>query len=507
MKNIQTSDFSTYPRVGRENHAKSFLQKIVDTTLGILFTFILFIAYYPDWLGTEKDSSDILRNLVLVSALFIGFPLALWRSFSADRQSNAAFDQSITAQEQSRIAQRTLRNSRFQVGSEMLSHSDINTRLSGVYSLGGLAQEDPETYHIQIMQILCAFIVERSNISKANHEASLSDFDRRDMKQRTCNSWRELIRDITIKSLPNLVVYNDAVAKSIIPEGLNQVTKDVSAAIDIIAGRSEVQIRQELLKYVRLDLSGAILCGLSASASRLEFINIDFVNTDFRNARLEGANFPGADLSLANFSGANLRASNFRTAILSGASFIGADLTQADLSDSKCQSVSRLVSKKNIPRTKFVYADLSHVNFNDAILVGSDFRGAKLNQINANRAMMQSTKLTRAIFDDAELTRANLLGADLSFAICISSALNPTLLAETNLQGAILSNSKFHGASLYHADLTDTDFSRMPFPTYAVKPAMGLTTAQVNEGFAVPDRAPKLDSVLDSSTGEQIIWG
>ena len=39
----------------------------------------------------------------------------------------------------------------------MLGSESLSVRLAGIYSLEWLAKEDPEQYHIQIMQSFCSF--------------------------------------------------------------------------------------------------------------------------------------------------------------------------------------------------------------------------------------------------------------------------------------------------------------------------------------------------------------
>ena len=66
--------------------------------------------------------------------------------------------QADIAQQQVETAQRGLLNERYQRGAEMLGSPVLSVRLGGIYALGHLAEEYPELYHVQVMQIFCAFV-------------------------------------------------------------------------------------------------------------------------------------------------------------------------------------------------------------------------------------------------------------------------------------------------------------------------------------------------------------
>ena len=105
------------------------------------------------------------RSFILAAGGIIGFPLALWRSVVADRQATAAakqaevaLKQAETAAQQADIAERGLRNDRYQKAAEMLGNAAMATRMGGLHTLQRLAREYPQEYHIDIMQLLCAFV-------------------------------------------------------------------------------------------------------------------------------------------------------------------------------------------------------------------------------------------------------------------------------------------------------------------------------------------------------------
>ena len=96
-----------------------------------------------DWLSVGESRSATIRNVGLVVAGLIALPLAIWRS--------------IVAEDQTKTAQQSLLNERYQKGAEMLGSEVLSVRLGGIYALQRLAEEHAEQYHVQIMRLFCAF--------------------------------------------------------------------------------------------------------------------------------------------------------------------------------------------------------------------------------------------------------------------------------------------------------------------------------------------------------------
>ncbi len=118
------------------------------------------VVYYGETIwcwahGGSASNGETLRNLALAVgaclAAFIGLPLAIWRSYVANRQAKAAHMQAETSE-------RGLRNERYQKGAEILGSDMRATRLGGIAALARLAREHPEDYHVQIMDRFCDFV-------------------------------------------------------------------------------------------------------------------------------------------------------------------------------------------------------------------------------------------------------------------------------------------------------------------------------------------------------------
>ena len=221
---------------------------------GILVVLLALLILFWDCLHGAESVSTTIRNLGLVFAAIIAFPLALWRS--------------IVAQRQAETAQRDLLNERYQKGAEMLGNDLLTVRLGGIYALARLAHEHTADYHLQIMSLLCAF-------------ARNPPPPRKEEKETPDSGWRE----------------------------------DVHEIVAAIRDRSEAQIDRELHEKYSLDLAEANLA--RAVLDEASLINANFLYANLTDASLceatlayallADANLKKADLHLADLTGAMLK--------------------------------------------------------------------------------------------------------------------------------------------------------------------------------------------------------
>lgn len=98
--------------------------------------------------------SEVVRNIVLGGIAFVGFPLAIWRSWIAKRQLDRSTDQVEIANESVKIAANSTRIAesgqtadRFQKGMQMLDENNVEMeRIAGVITLEHLARDHPNEY-------------------------------------------------------------------------------------------------------------------------------------------------------------------------------------------------------------------------------------------------------------------------------------------------------------------------------------------------------------------------
>lgn len=291
--------------------------------IGIVFT-------WCNWnvlRGGQVSVSATLRNVGLLIGGVIAIILALWRSRVAERQAD-------TALRQSKTAERGLLNERYQKGAEMLGNKVISVRLGGIYALRRLAEQHPQEYHIQIMQLFCAF---------ARHPTT------DDATQIEPNK----------EHLGEIVEGDEDV-------GLVQLRMDVEAVMEAIALRSKKNVELESRVEYHLDLRGAYLHGLFWG---------NFENVNLRNS----------NLGYANLSGANFRANTN----LSRVHAVKADLSNACLTD---LDLSRsILWSANLSDTLLMNSDLSHTSLEAANLSGADLRGANLTRTLLKDANLSGT--------------------------------------------------------------------------------------------------------------------
>ena len=144
-----------------------------------------------------------------------------------------------------------------------------------------------------------------------------------------------------------------------------------------------------------------------------------------------------------------------------------------------------------------------------------------LREATLHGASLQGANLAGAHLLRAELGRADLRGADLS-----QSKLGFANMELVNLMDAKLSGADLFGANLFRTTLSNTDFSHaglygvnlsgalLKLPTPISDPGgdakglsvLSLTQSQLNQARADLDNPPNLNGVLDSGTGEPLVW-
>ena len=267
-----------------------------------------------DWLhpkaSTTVSNSETLRNVGLLLGGALAFVFAGWRAWVAERQASAAQAQAATAQAQADIAQqqvetaqRGLLNERYQRGAEMLGSPVLSVRLGGIYALGHLAEEYPDLFHVQVMQIFCAFVR-----NPVEDKSSMALFD--------------------IDAEP--------------PHKAPPLREDVQAIVDAIGTRTREHLDIEGKAGFQLNLSGSDLRGADLINANLtsarweyspEFWKAEFLvlekHTDLSGAKLCSAKLAFAELQEAELTGACLcdawmARADLSTATLSEASLHGA---------------------------------------------------------------------------------------------------------------------------------------------------------------------------------------
>ena len=262
-------------------------------------------VFWEDLRGDQESLSTTIRNLGLVVGGIIAMVLAVWCSTVAERQAETAQQQSDTAQRQVEAVQRQadtaqqgLLNDRYERGAGMLGSDVLPVRLAGIYALERLAVEHPEEYHIQIMDLLCAFV--RNPTRDDRVEGHPESDDGLDEQQLTLRADVQDTMQAISSHIPTRV-----------PSAQNRCVK--------------LYLRDANMHHLQVEdarMAGAWLTNASLSSAILP-------RADLSNARLRRAKLSGAALRNANLSGAKLWGADLSGTILWNANLSGADLCGA----------------------------------------------------------------------------------------------------------------------------------------------------------------------------------
>lgn len=259
------------------------------------------------WFSDGEPVSSVIRNLILAVAAVVALPLAIWRSIVAERQANTA--------------QRSLLNDRYQKGAEMLGSEVLSVRLGGIYALLRLAQDHPKQHHIQVIELLCAFVRNPPEIKESQ--------DKQDTDEEQSGTEEPSLRE------------------------------DVQAVMTAIGERGKVGLGYEKAEDFRPDLRGADLRRaylLDANLSGAKLHEADLTRADLR-----GADLSNAELVVTKLSRAILAAD------LSGAKLLGVDLEGAILSNTDLSGAHiGVASGFSAKGLRFVFPHLTQAQLDEA---------------------------------------------------------------------------------------------------------------------------------------------
>lgn len=250
---------------------------------------------------------------------------------------------------------------RFIKAIELLSDDRIQMRLGGVYSLERIARDSKEDHPV-VMDVLLAFIRDRSQRRINSKDSFLQDFMNQIDAQKSMNQ-------IDAKNTNN--------------------TEDIRSAILVVVQRNRKYDKENF----EPNLQHACLDGLNLSNLNLEKFN-------FSNASLKGTILKGSRLAYANFNMANLDNAKLQNTKAFSASFMYSSMKWV-----------RLDSNSSWMNVDLRYATLNEANINGATLDRSDLRFASFKKAKLMRSRLRKTYLEYVIFDEAELRDAIFTGA------------------------------------------------------------------------------------------------
>jgi len=279
-------------------------------SLGYLFAGLLGHGAYA---GDETGSG--VRNLGLLIAATVGLPFLIWRSIVAQKQVNVAeqghitdrINEAVQGLGAEKVLKEVIETPRYKKdendewekdeddnpvpalrpdGEPIIKREsferttpNLEVRIGSIYSLERIAQDSPRD-HIQIMEILCAYV--RENAPALSLEPSDPPPE--------------------VRAVPRI---------------------DIQAVINVIGRRTDKQIKLEWENQYRLDLRNTDLSGV-------DFRKKNFSAAMIHRARLEAALFDDCKLIGTQFNGSLLNFSRFYRAELRGTWFNNVILNQPE---------------------------------------------------------------------------------------------------------------------------------------------------------------------------------
>ncbi|MGI3166388.1 pentapeptide repeat-containing protein [Pseudooceanicola sp. 200-1SW] len=379
------------------------------------------------------------------------------------------------------------------------SEPNLEVRIGAILSLERIAQDSARD-HIQIMEILCAYI--RENIGNRPIPPLPED--------QTPDGWRAWGK--AERTAPRLDI--DMALKVIKRRGAGRKAAEA-------AQEPAFQLGLERLAGTGLDLRGralekAVLRGAELQGADLGFAQLQ--GADLRRAKLQGAHLgdaelKGADLRDAELQGAHLGGAKLQGAHLGGAELQGADLggaklQGAHLGDAKLQGAHLWDAKlqgahlggAELQGAHLWNAELQGANLGGAKLQGAHLRNAELQGANLGDAGLQGVDLMGAGLQDADLRGAklqgaNLFGAGLQGANLWDAELQGANLGAAKLQGADLGGAKLQGANLGDAKLQGANLMGAEFDAATKLSSATLRGALLR--FVDFTNVPQIDAHLD----------
>ena len=359
------------------------------------------------------------------------------------------------------------------------SEPNLEVRIGAIYALERIAQ-DSDRDHVQIMEILCAYIRQNAPAREAKDWPKIEmkesedfgpldeDWDERVAEfreeQNKLNAEVACRNDIQValevigrrnahqrqlEALAGQGAANDTFVFDLPCLDPNEYLPKIGYSPEAIwAYKTKLEERHTILRSYRgyrLDLRNTDLQG--SDLSKLNLNGALFDNAQLQRAQFEEAQLQGANLMKAELQGANLRRARLQGAHLYLAQFQGANLNGAQLQGAillEAQLQGAFLDYVQLQGTRLV-----EVQFQGASLSETQMQGAHVKQVQLQRALLKGTQLQGAELEGAHLNKAKLFGTRLQGAFLRLEQLPGVSLEEVFGDGSVLLSD---GRGPDHAD-------------------------------------------------------
>jgi uncharacterized protein YjbI with pentapeptide repeats len=346
--------------------------------------------------GSFPQGAGSSFGLTGIIVAMIGAPFVVWRAFVAQKQVDVAEQGQITDRLNKAVeglgAEKTVKDA----GKET-TKPNLEVRIGAIYALERIAQDSLRD-HIQIMEILCAYIRENAPLRKT--------------PKNPFQIWEEETAEDPNADKPKMPDWSEMLSWA---TKLPQPRTDIQVALEVIGRRKSRQITVERSATVRgsevgyrLDLRE--VCLQAADLGELEFSYARFDNSQMQGAtltkaELRGALLRGAWLHGAFLLGAVLQKANLGNARLEGSVLMNTQFQGAELRGVKLQGSTLLAAKLHGANLEWLVLDVS-----TAFALAS-LNGTALRQIDLTESKIKPYQLQDA-FGDASVTLPDGHGPD-----------------------------------------------------------------------------------------------
>ncbi|WP_143100540.1 pentapeptide repeat-containing protein [Roseovarius indicus] len=495
--------------------------------------------------GLDAPRAGFGTGAVIVALL--GAPFVIWRAIVAQKQADVAeqghitdrINKAVEGLGTEKVVSRVWRNVTYKLDGEVRTgfegrdedfklpegaqnvergewkvadrtRPNLEVRIGAIYALERIAQ-DGDRDHVQIMEILCAYIRQNAPAPQTDDwpqlEIKESEDDgplEADWGERL-EAFREAQRraQVGLKPREDIQVALTVLGRRRPEERLlearrGDAAEDAAFIFDLQC--PEYDGPEDGHDPSALDAYLKALGDWEKSLHGYEGYRLDLRNADLRGADLSGLNLNGAKLTGSFLQGADLGGAQLRGANLWDARLQGADVGEAQL-----QGANLVLTR--LQGANLVEARLQGANFWKARLQGTQLWEARLQRASLVEVRSQGANLWEARLQGANLGRARLQGADLWEA-----RLQVAFLREARLQGAFLVEARFDAqtdvttATLRGAAVRSFDCSDVPQIAEHLEEMYGDGSVTLPKGVAWPKHWPEhaLDGVAETEDGERI---
>jgi uncharacterized protein YjbI with pentapeptide repeats len=316
---------------------------------------------------------------------------------------------------------------------------NMEVRIGSIYALARIARENL-SFHVQIMQILCAYVRENSKAEGAvpfeMPEMPDEDVEEEGL-QAAWGSWGTKLR-----------MYIGTFKQGLKPK------TDIQTVLEVLGRRTPEQHAREA-GWPNSDIDGVFVfdtipefaeypndynpAAHTAWAKQMAAFKSDVgdrfhdytgYRLDLRNTNLQGYDLGNLNFRGARFNLAQMQAANLTEAQIQGANLEAVQMQGASLSFAQMQGAT-------LSHAQMQGATLSHAQMQGATLLAAQMQAASL-----SFALMQGADLMFARMQGADLNNAQMYGADLLNARMQGADLsNAQMSEETNLTNAVLTGA------------------------------------------------------------------